>query len=111
MADHMQELKEMRIWVCWNRKEKDGRITKVPCAATGGATGTNEKYRNTWVTYEEAVAAAEREHFSLLGRCCFAPHQIKKDAERKSFATNFYPFGFCVCRCDSIHRKKQQAQL
>ena len=67
MADHMQELKEMRIWVCWNRKEKDGRITKVPCAATGGATGTNEKYRNTWVTYEEAVAAAEREHFSGVG--------------------------------------------
>ena len=67
MADHMQELKEMRIWVCWNRKEKDGRITKVPCSATGGATGTNEKYRNTWVTYEEAVAAAEGEHFSGVG--------------------------------------------
>ena len=36
--DSMQELKEMPIWVCWNRKEKDGRITKVPCSVDGGGT-------------------------------------------------------------------------
>lgn len=65
--DNMQELKAMPIWVCWNRKEKGGRTTKIPCSAAGGATGTNEKYRSTWVSYDEAVAAAEREHYSGVG--------------------------------------------
>lgn len=55
----MQELKNLPIWFLW-RKEMDGdRINKVPFAAGGGATGTNDKYRHTWVTYEEAVAAAK----------------------------------------------------
>ena len=55
----MQELKALPIWFLW-RKEMDGdRINKIPFAAGGGATGTNEKYRHTWVTYEEAVAAAK----------------------------------------------------
>lgn len=55
----MQELKNLPIWFLW-RKEMDGdRINKVPFAAGGGATGTNDKYRHTWVTYEEAVTAAK----------------------------------------------------
>lgn len=55
----MQELKALPIWFPW-RMEKDGdQIKKIPFAAGGGATGTNEKYRHTWVTYEEAVAAAK----------------------------------------------------
>ena len=56
----MQQLKAQRIWFPW-RMEKDGdQIKKIPFAAGGGATGTNEKYCHTWVTYEEAVAAAEK---------------------------------------------------
>lgn len=56
----MRELKALPIWFLW-RKEMDGdRINKVPFAAGGGATGTNEKYRHTWVTYEEAIVAAEK---------------------------------------------------
>ena len=56
----MQELKALPIWFPW-RKEIDGdHIKKLPFAAGGGATGTNDKYRHTWVTYEEAVAAAEK---------------------------------------------------
>ena len=55
----MQELKKLPIWFPW-RMEKDGdQIKKIPFAAGGGATGTNDKYRHTWVTYEEAVAAAK----------------------------------------------------
>lgn len=55
----MQALKALPLWFLW-RKEIDGdRINKVPFAAGGGATGTNEKYRHTWVTYDEAVAAAK----------------------------------------------------
>ena len=56
----MRELKALSIWFPW-RKEIDGdHIKKLPFAAGGGATGTNDKYRHTWVTYEEAVAAAEK---------------------------------------------------
>lgn len=56
----MQELKALPIWFPW-RKEIDGdHIKKLPFAASGGATGTNDKYRHTWVTYEEAVAAAKK---------------------------------------------------
>ena len=56
----MQELMAQRIWFLW-RKELDGtRINKIPFAAGGGATGTNEKYRHTWVTYDDAMAAARK---------------------------------------------------
>lgn len=55
----MHTLKQMRQWICWNARQKDGRPTKVPCAPGGGATGTNEKYAHTWVTFEEASALAQ----------------------------------------------------
>lgn len=56
----MQELMAQRIWFLW-RKELDGkRINKIPFAAGGGATGTNEKYRHTWVTYDEAMIASNK---------------------------------------------------
>ena len=58
----MQELMDMKIWFLWVwGKDKNGNPTKVPIAANGGKTGTNAAYSNTWVTYEEAVAAA-KEH-------------------------------------------------
>ena len=50
----------MPIWVCWNKIEKNGRMTKVPCSAHGGKTGTNEEYRGTWVRYDEAIAAGQK---------------------------------------------------
>jgi len=56
----MQGLMAQRIWFLW-RKELDGtRINKIPFAAGGGATGTNEKYRHTWVTYDEAMVASNK---------------------------------------------------
>ena len=64
----MQELKKMKIWLCWNlRKSRDGKWTKVPIAASGAATGTDEAHRHTWVTYEEAVRAAREKHYSGIG--------------------------------------------
>ena len=53
--DNLSELKAMPIWVCWNKIEKNGRMTKVPCSAHGSKTGTNEEYRGTWVRYDEAI--------------------------------------------------------
>ena len=54
----MQELKKMKIWVLWRYARVRGKITKVPFAASGKPSGTDEKFRDTWVTYEEIQRAA-----------------------------------------------------
>ena len=58
--DNMQELKVMHIWICWKYEIKSGKRTKVPKSAAGGATGTTERWRKTWVTYDDAILAKER---------------------------------------------------
>ena len=63
----LQELKQLPIWVCWRKSQKEGRITKRPVSAGGGPTGTTEQYRSTWVTYKAAIAAAKRRSFSGVG--------------------------------------------
>lgn len=67
MNDNFMELKEQKIWLCWNFAEKDGRKTKVPIAANGEKTGTNEAYRHTWVTFNEAKQAAQNRRYSGVG--------------------------------------------
>ena len=49
-----------RIWFLWRKELNGNRINKIPFAASGGATGTNERYRHTWVTYDEAMAAVRK---------------------------------------------------
>ncbi len=66
-SNSLDELKAMKVWICWNFVEKGGRRTKVPISASGTATGTNEKYRHTWVTFDEAKAAATQRLFSGVG--------------------------------------------
>lgn len=68
MQDFMAELKAMPIWFHWHwEQDKNGRQTKVPHAARGGATGTSENWSHTWVTYEEALALKDEQHASGLG--------------------------------------------
>ena len=44
----IDELKQKKIWLLWNYMPgKNGKITKVPFSAYGGATGTDEKYKDT----------------------------------------------------------------
>lgn len=60
MEDFMQELKEQRIWMLWRFEIRKEKQTKVPKSAVDGrASGTDESWRQTWVTYEEAVAAKD----------------------------------------------------
>lgn len=68
MSDSMQELKQMRIWFpwCWGA-DKNGKPTKNPFAAKGSATGTDDAHSNTWVYYDEAVAAADEFHAAGVG--------------------------------------------
>lgn len=64
----IDELKQKKIWLLWNYMPgKNGKITKVPFSVYGGATGTDEKYKDTWATYEEACAAMLRCGASGLG--------------------------------------------
>lgn len=64
----IDELKQKKIWLLWNYMPgKNGKITKVPFSVYGGTTGTDEKYRDTWATYEEACAAMLRCGASGLG--------------------------------------------
>lgn len=64
----IEELKQKKIWFMWNYMPgKNGKITKVPFSAYGGATGTDDKYRDTWVTYDEAYAAMQKCGASGLG--------------------------------------------
>ena len=63
----MEKLKQRPIWVCCKIAEENGRKTKIPCAASGGATGTNKKYAHTWVTYKEAMEAAVRYGYAGVG--------------------------------------------
>ncbi len=68
MSDSMQELKQMRIWFHWRwEKDKNEKPTKNPFAANGGSTGTDDAHSNTWVTYDEAVAAADKFHAAGVG--------------------------------------------
>ena len=63
----MQELKKMKIWICWNHTlTRDNKPTKKPLSANGTTTGTNEKYRSTWVSYEEATISAKEHGFNDL---------------------------------------------
>lgn len=59
---------EMKIWFPWRwETEKNDKRKKMPFAANGGTTGTNETYQHTWVCYEDAVKAAERSDAAGVG--------------------------------------------
>ena len=64
---HMDELKTQKLWFCWNYETRKGKKTKVPVSAFGTATGTNAAYEHTWVTYDEASAAAQEHGNSGVG--------------------------------------------
>jgi len=49
------ELVVIDKWVLWRAIERDGRITKVPFAATGRPAKTNDP--STWCSFEAAKAA------------------------------------------------------
>ena len=67
MNDNFMELKERRVWLCWNFREKDGKKTKVPIAASGEKTGTDKAHSSTWVTFDEAQRAAREKNYSGVG--------------------------------------------
>ena len=68
MANALQELMDMRIWMLWRwGKDKNGNPTKVPFAISGGSSGTNKEWSHTWGTYKDALVAKERFHAAGIG--------------------------------------------
>lgn len=63
----MNKLKSQSIWFCWDWAVRKGKRTKVPIAASGCATGVDDRYRCTWVTYDEAVKAAREHGYAGVG--------------------------------------------
>ena len=45
----VDELKDKNLWFLWSAKPgKNGKVTKVPFAANGGATGTDDAHKGSW---------------------------------------------------------------
>ena len=63
----MNTIKAERRWLCWRYETRKGKRTKVPYAPSGCSVGTDAKYASTWVTYEEALQAAERNGYDGIG--------------------------------------------
>lgn len=64
----MQELMDFPIWFLWRwGKDKNGNAIKVPFSSNGGKTGTNLPYKNTCVTYDEAVKAKDIQKADGIG--------------------------------------------
>ncbi len=61
------DLKEMRIWMTWRRRQRGSKTSKVPYSVTGEPCGTNEKFRGDWATYDEAQKAAEAQKMDGVG--------------------------------------------
>ena len=64
---HMQELKKQNVWACWKYVSKGGRMTKMPFAAAGGATGTSPDHSGEWTDFVSAAAAAKKPELGFDG--------------------------------------------
>ena len=64
----VDELKDKKLWFLWSAKPgKNGKVTKVPFAANGGATGTDDAHKGTWVSFDDAESARNQFQASGLG--------------------------------------------
>lgn len=64
----VDELKSKKLWFLWSAKPgKNGKVTKVPFAANGGATGTDDAHKGTWVSFDDAESARNQFQASGLG--------------------------------------------
>ena len=64
----IEDLIQVKLWLVWNYMPgKNGKIIKVPFSAYGGATGTDEKYKDTLATYDEAYSLSHGDaYFGVL---------------------------------------------
>lgn len=60
----INELKSQKIWLCYKYNEEG---EKIPISYKNTATGTDEKFRKTLCTYEEAKTAVKKYGFDGIG--------------------------------------------
>lgn len=63
----IDELKNRKVWMLWKKQERSGKTSKMPFSAAGKASGTNETYRDTWVSYEAAAQAVKAQKADGVG--------------------------------------------
>lgn len=63
----MHDLKKQNVWVCWKYVSKGGRMTKMPFAATGRATGTSQDHSGEWADFVSAAAAVKNPELGFDG--------------------------------------------
>ena len=64
----VDELKDKNLWFLWSAKPgRNGKVTKVPFTANGGATGTDDAHKGTWVSFDDAESARNQFRASGLG--------------------------------------------
>lgn len=63
----LSEFKKIKQWLCWKYKYIKGKKKKVPISYKNTASGTDEKYRKTWCTYDEAKSAVKKYGFDGIG--------------------------------------------
>ena len=64
----VDELKDKKLWFLWSAKPGgNGKVTKVSFAANGGATGTDDAHKGTWVSFDDAESARNQFRASRLG--------------------------------------------
>ena len=64
----VDELKSKKLWFLWSAKPgRNGKVTKVPFAANGGATGTDDAHKGTWVSFDDAESARNQFQASGIG--------------------------------------------
>ena len=64
----VDELKDKNLWFLWSAKPgKNGKVTKVPFAANGGATGTDDAHKGTGVSFDDAESGRNQFRASGLG--------------------------------------------
>lgn len=64
----VDELKSKKLWFLWSAKpSKNGKVTKVPFAANGGATGIDDAHKGSWVSFDDAESAKNQFQASGIG--------------------------------------------
>lgn len=63
----IEELKKLKQFLCWKYKCKKGKKTKVPLSYKNEESGTDEKYKETWCTYDVAKSAVKKHCFDGIG--------------------------------------------
>ena len=75
----VDELKDKKLWFLWSAKPgRNGKVTKVPFAANGGATGTDDAHKGTWVSFDDAESARNQ----------FQGHESSHKSEKRQLSSN-----------------------